>query len=88
MKKAILRIGLALLILAPAALIYAQNEKMTAIVNTLNCTGCGDCVKVCPTKAIEVVNGKAVIDADKCINCLLCLKACDYKALAGSRELK
>ncbi len=88
MKKAMIVIGVVLLILAPVALIYAQSEKMTAIVNTINCTGCGDCVKVCPTKAIKVVNGKAIIDTEKCINCLICLKACDYKAIAASRELK
>jgi len=37
------------------------------------CTGCGDCVEKCPTKAVELVRGKAIIvrpeDCNYCTNC-------------------
>jgi ferredoxin len=45
------------------------------------CVGCGDCVKHCPTKAVEVIQGKAIIDTETCIDCGLCIKACQYQAI-------
>jgi len=36
------------------------------------CIGCQLCVKHCPTAAITMVKGKAVIDPDKCIACGIC----------------
>lgn len=89
MKKTILAIFLTLIFLIPTAIIVAENPVLQkALVNTLKCTGCGDCTKVCPTKAITLVNQKAVVDTDKCINCLICVKTCNYTAISGSRELK
>lgn len=42
------------------------------------CTGCGDCVDQCLTKAVDLVKGKAVIvrpeDCSYCVDCeALCL---------------
>jgi len=39
------------------------------------------CISSCPKKAIDVMNGKAVIDRDKCVNCGLCALSCPYKAI-------
>jgi len=46
-----------------------------------NCSGCGSCVFVCPTKAImmgEDARGfaRAIIDSRKCINCSQCVQVC------------
>jgi NAD-dependent dihydropyrimidine dehydrogenase PreA subunit len=30
-------------------------------INQALCTGCGDCLKVCTPKALELTNGKAVL---------------------------
>ena len=42
-------------------------------VNAAKCIGCALCVPNCPTEAITMVNGKAVIDKEKCINCGICV---------------
>lgn len=40
------------------------------------CLGMGNCVKVCPTNAIEIENGLAKIDKDRCITCGKCAAVC------------
>ncbi len=40
------------------------------------CTGCGGCIDLCPSIAINMVNNKAVIDADLCTECKMCVKVC------------
>ena len=32
------------------------------------CVGCTNCIKRCPTEAIRVRNGKAVITSERCID--------------------
>lgn len=44
------------------------------------CIGCTDCIKRCPTEAIRVRNGKAVIIKDRCIDCGNCISICKQKA--------
>lgn len=44
------------------------------------CTGCTTCVKHCPTEAIRVKDGCAVIDPDRCIDCGECIRVCPHKA--------
>ena len=39
------------------------------------------CKSVCPRNAIEIKNGRAVIDNEKCVGCGLCEKACNYFAI-------
>lgn len=43
---------------------------------TFGCTGYGNCKKVCPFDAIEIVDGVAVVDADKCKACGKCVAEC------------
>lgn len=40
------------------------------------CLGLGTCVKACPTGAISVKDGLAVVDKEKCIGCGVCVKEC------------
>jgi len=44
------------------------------------CKGCTNCIKVCPTEAIRVRNGKAHIIKERCIDCGQCIKACPHRA--------
>ena len=45
------------------------------------CIGCSHCMKACPTEALRVRNGKAVLYPDRCIDCGNCFKVCPTKAL-------
>ena len=50
-------------------------------VDTQRCSGCGACVNVCPTGAIQLVNGVAVIDQATCRQCQLCVNVCPEGAI-------
>ena len=53
-----------------------QHADVSPIVYEAECTGCGECVKVCPAGAIVIKNKKSVIDGLKCIGCASCIAAC------------
>ena len=44
------------------------------------CTGCTTCLRHCPTEAIRVKDGHAVINPDRCIDCGECIRVCPHKA--------
>ena len=47
------------------------------------CRGCKKCAVAanCPSRAVAVVDGKAVIDAGKCTNCGVCVGKCPFGAV-------
>jgi electron transfer flavoprotein alpha subunit len=46
------------------------------------CTGCGDCVDVCPFALIELADDNAVINEEGCTLCGACEEVCAYEAIA------
>jgi uncharacterized protein (DUF362 family)/NAD-dependent dihydropyrimidine dehydrogenase PreA subunit len=45
------------------------------------CTGCGECVQICPMNAIKIISKKASIDYSKCIRCFCCHEVCTESAI-------
>ena len=45
------------------------------------CDGMRACLRVCPTEAIRIIKGKAVMLTDRCIDCGHCLSACPSNAI-------
>ena len=50
------------------------------------CKGCTACLKRCPTEAIRIHNGHAVINSVRCIDCGECIKVCPYKAKRATHD--
>lgn len=44
------------------------------------CTGCTTCLRHCPTEAIRIKDGHAVINDERCIDCGECIRVCPHKA--------
>ncbi|MFP3953070.1 MAG: DUF362 domain-containing protein, partial [Candidatus Acetothermia bacterium] len=50
------------------------------------CEGCGVCLESCPVDAIEVNNGKAIIDNATCTRCGDCFETCPLDAIRPNSE--
>jgi iron only hydrogenase large subunit-like protein len=55
---------------------YIRYDKAT-------CSGGASCLKVCPTLAIRIKNGKAVRNEDLCIGCGECIRVCPEAAVTA-----
>ncbi len=65
-------------------------ELPTYSIETQKCVGCRLCPSICPTGAISMQNGVAVIDQEKCISCGICqngdgdeYQGCPVKAISS-----
>lgn len=55
--------------------------KHSVVLDYKRCRGCTTCIKSCPTEAIRVRSGKALILADRCIDCGTCIRVCPHDAI-------
>ena len=56
-------------------------------VNDSMCSGCGDCVDVCPSGAMTFRDNRAFIDQDLCNECGACINACPQGAIISEEKL-
>lgn len=52
----------------------------SVLLDESKCTGCTTCLRHCPTEAIRIRDGHAVINSDRCIDCGECIRVCPHKA--------
>ena len=55
-------------------------KKHSVTLDISKCKGCTNCIKRCPTEAIRVRDGHAIIKEEKCIDCGECIRVCPYQA--------
>lgn len=48
-------------------------------IDPARCTGCGTCVRLCPTGAIDPQRG--TVDKERCVDCMGCLNNCPAQAV-------
>ena len=51
-------------------------------IDVFTCIGCGACVAACPEEAIQMKDGKAIIDNKKCKKAGKCIEVCPVDAIA------
>jgi ferredoxin len=54
---------------------------LARIKDISKCTGCGRCVRYCPSAAATLVENKIEIDPEKCIGCGQCAHQCSFSAV-------
>jgi len=68
------------------------DKIISEVLNNELCSGCGTCVGICPTQAIDLVSEKNYqpfwSNRENCINCGLCFKVCPGKGYDIRAELK
>ena len=62
------------------------NYEHSVSLDIEKCKGCTACLKRCPTEAIRIHDGHAVINSARCIDCGQCIKVCPYKAKKATHD--
>ena len=60
--------------------------KHSVSLDMEKCKGCTTCLKRCPTEAIRIRDGHAVINSARCIDCGECIRVCPYKAKKATHD--
>ena len=59
----------------------AQHSNISPKIDRKRCTGCGDCITICPQDAIALIDGKSKIGKETCIGCAECISICPQEAI-------
>lgn len=54
--------------------LYANNRGVKKFWTDESCVGCGICASRCPTKVIEMIDGRPCWLHDRCVRCMSCLR--------------
>ena len=54
----------------------------SVVVDQEKCTGCEECVDVCPVEVFELQDGKSQpVNEDECLGCESCVEVCEEAAI-------
>jgi NAD-dependent dihydropyrimidine dehydrogenase PreA subunit len=59
----------------------ARRSDMPVKIDHEQCSGCGDCVEVCPTTSLVLIDEKCIPKPEDCIDCNACIDACTHNAI-------
>ncbi|MBQ7386271.1 MAG: 4Fe-4S binding protein [Ruminococcus sp.] len=57
-----------------------NHYEHSVFLDVSKCIGCTTCLRHCPTEAIRIKDGHAVINEKRCIDCGECIRVCPKKA--------
>ena len=57
-----------------------RTYEHSVLLDESKCTGCTTCIRHCPTEAIRIKEGRAVINSERCIDCGECIRHCPHNA--------
>ena len=57
-----------------------KSYEHSVLLDESKCTGCTTCIRHCPTEAIRIKNGRAIISSGRCIDCGECIRHCPHNA--------
>lgn len=69
-------------VLVTTGIIMADNRSQLFVVDEDLCYGCGACIALCPTNALDLINRLAIVNQDDCTLCNHCIPSCPVFALS------
>ena len=57
------------------------SQAVTTIIDQDKCTGCGECIRVCPSGTISLEDGRATVTGAESLNCGHCQAVCPVEAI-------
>jgi nitroreductase/NAD-dependent dihydropyrimidine dehydrogenase PreA subunit len=58
-----------------------MDRTVTTVIDPDRCTGCGLCIRVCPSETLSMVNEKAAVTGSESIGCGHCQAVCPARAI-------